>query len=115
MLEAPSGAEERHAPLASEADAGQRALEAAIGCAWRCPEAVERGEGAGPTGGDSLRRHPLESDCDAEPPPAILERRAGLAMGDVGGVVVPDDADPRSAHRPDSIGRAFPAEAVQCH
>ena len=90
MLEAPSGAEKRHAPLARETDADKCAVEAAVGRAGRRPQAVEGGERAGPSGRDGVCSHPLVINADPEPPPAVLERRAGLTMRDVAGVVIPD-------------------------
>jgi len=76
MLEAPSGAEERHAPLAREANPRQRAVEAAIGRAGRCPQSVEGRKHARAVGGDGVRCHPLIVDGDAEPLPAVLDRDA---------------------------------------
>src|SRR2546428_8329283 len=105
MVEAPSGAEQRPGPLVGDTDDEKWAGEAAVGRAWRRPQAVEGGGRAGPSGGDGVCSHPLVINADPEPPPAVLERRAGLTMRDVAGVVVPNDADAHSPHRPDSSGR----------
>src|SRR2546427_5753279 len=105
MLEAPSGAEKWHAPLTRETDARQRAIEASVRRAGRRPQAVEGGERAGTSGRDGVCSHPLVINADPEPPPAVLKRRAGLTMRGVSGVIVPNDADAHSPHRPDSSGR----------
>src|SRR5262245_11402621 len=86
VLEAASGADERHAPLARVADGRQRALHAPVRARGRDEEAVvllPRPRRLA----DSIGGAPLERDAE------VLQRRVGEAVGDIAGIEVADDSD----------------------
>ena len=95
VLKPSSRADERHAPLSRISDGGERAIHAAIRTCRRNPDPVELGEAHGCCARNRVRRNPLEADSK------VRARLIRELMGDVTGVEVADDTDPRACrHRP---------------
>src|SRR5262245_46777950 len=95
VLEASSGAEERHAALPRVPDGRERAFHAAIRARRRDPETVVRGEPRLGCVADRVSGHPLEGEPD------MAERTVGEEMRWIFWIEVADDGNQgrRVTHR----------------
>ena len=90
VLKSSSRADERHATLSRISDGDERAIHAAIRTCRRNPDPVELSEARFCFANDRVRRNPLEGEVE------VRARLIRELMGDVTGVVVADDTDPRA-------------------